>query len=81
MGILSEKIDGTIINVTIKSSNIKTASYDTESKTLTVTFNTSMIYEYYDVPWKIFTKFRSSPSQGKYFNANIKTNYKFKKVS
>jgi len=80
MGIISEKIDGTIISVEVKSSNIKSAVYDTESKTLTVTFSTNMVYEYYDVPWNIFTKFRTAPSQGKYFNTNIKTNYKFKKV-
>jgi len=81
MGILSEKIDGTIINVVVKSSNIKTAMYDTENKILTITFNTGMVYEYYDVPWEIFTKFRSSQSQGKYFNTEIRTKYKFKKVS
>lgn len=81
MGIISEKIDGTIINVVVKSSNIQAATYDTESKTLTVTFNTNMIYDYYDVPWEIFTKFRTASSQGKYFNTNIKPNYKFKKVS
>jgi hypothetical protein len=80
MGIISERIDGKIINVDVKSSNIKFASYDTETKTLTITFNTNQKYEYYDVPWKIFTRFRSESSQGKYFTQNIKSKYKFKKV-
>lgn len=79
MGIISEQIKGKMINVDIKSSNLKSTSYDTESKTLTVTFNNQSIYEYYDVPWEIFTKFRMSESQGKYFNTEISKTYKFKK--
>jgi len=80
MGIISEKIEGKIIKVVINSSNLKTASYDTESKTLTITFVNKNIYEYYEVPWEIFTKFRMAESQGKYFVANIKDKYKFKKI-
>lgn len=79
MSITSEKIEGTVITVTINSSNLKVASYDTETKTLTTTFNNGSIYDYYEVPWDIFTKLRSAESQGKYFTANIKEKYKFKK--
>jgi len=80
MGIISEQISGTTINVDVKSSNLKSASYNTESKNLTVSFNNGSIYEYYDVPWVIFTKFRMSESQGKYFNTNISRTYKYKKI-
>lgn len=80
MGIISEQISGTTINVDIKSSNLKSASYNTESKILTVTFNNGSIYEYYDVPWTIFTKFRMSESQGKHFNTSISKSYKYKKI-
>ena len=71
MAILSEKIEGKEIMVEINSSNLKKASYNTESKLLTVTFNNGSIYEYNKVPWSKFTKFRLSESQGKYFNENI----------
>jgi hypothetical protein len=80
MGIISEQISGTTISVDIKSSNLKTAVYETGSKTLTVTFNNGSIYEYYEVPWTIFTKLRMSESQGKFFNTNISRTYKYKKV-
>jgi hypothetical protein len=80
MGIISEQISGKTINVDVKSSNLKSASYDTESKILTVAFNNGSIYEYYDVPWTIFTKLRMSESQGKYFNTNISRSYKYKKL-
>ena len=81
MAIISETINGQEINVTFKSSNLKSASYNTESKILTITFNSGGIYEYYDVSWENFTKFRMSPSHGKYFSSNINGKYKFKKVS
>jgi hypothetical protein len=81
MGIITEKIEGTIINVDIKSSNLKSASYNTETKNLTITFNNGSIYEYYDFPWEIFTKFRMSESQGKFFSTSINGKYKYKKIN
>jgi hypothetical protein len=80
MAILKEQISGKTINVEIRSSNLKSASYDTESKILTVTFNNGSIYEYYELPWEVFTKFRMSDSQGKFFNAEISKKYKYKKL-
>jgi hypothetical protein len=80
MGIISEQISGTTINVDVKSSNLKSALYNTESKILRITFNNSSIYEYYEVPWTTFTKFRMSESQGKFFNTEISRTYKYKKL-
>ena len=80
MGIISEKIEGTLIEVKIQSSNLKEASYNTETETMTVSFNSGGIYEYSKVPWNKFTKFRLAESQGKYFNENISKAYTFKKI-
>ena len=80
MSIISEKIDGKMINVDIQSSNLTNASYDTESSTLTVTFKTGGIYEYEKVPWDVFAKLRVSESQGKFFNNNIAKVYSYKKL-
>ena len=80
MGIISEKIEGKIINVSIKSTNLNNAVYDTESQDLTITFNNGGIYLYNKVPWDVFTKFRMSDSQGKFFNSNIAKTYKYTKV-
>lgn len=79
MGIVSEKIDGKLITVTIQSSNLKETSYNTETEDLTVIFNNGSIYEYNKVPWSQFTKFRLAESQGKYFNENIAKTYKYTK--
>ena len=81
MAIISEKIEGTKISITINSTNLKSAEFDTENETLTVTFNSGGIYEYNKVPWKVFTKFRMAPSQGKFFNDTIAKNYVYKKLN
>lgn len=81
MGIISEKIDGKIIEVSVQSSNLKSASYNTESEDLTITFNNGSIYVYNKVPWTKFTKFRMAESQGKYFNENIAKSHKYQRQS
>jgi hypothetical protein len=80
MAILSESIKGNLIEVTINSSNLKSATYNTENEDLVITFNNGAIYEYNKVPWNKFTKFRLAESQGKYFNENIGKVYKYKKI-
>lgn len=80
MAIITEQISGTTIYVEIKSSNLKSATYHTDAKTLSVTFQNGSIYEYYDVPWEVFTKLRRSESQGKFLNTHINKEYKYKKV-
>ena len=80
MSIISEQIIGKVINVEINSTNLKSASYNTENKTLTVSFKNGSIYEYYEFPWEIFTKFRMSDSQGKFFSSQINGKYKYKKI-
>lgn len=80
MAIISEKIDGVMIDVVVNSTNIKSAKYNTESKNLLVEFNNGSLYQYNDVPWDKFTKFRMSDSQGKYFSTNISKSYSYKKI-
>jgi hypothetical protein len=80
MGIITEKIEGKMIEVEIKSTNLKNTKYDTELKSLVVEFNNGTIYEYENVPWEIFTKFRMAESQGSFFSKNIARVFKYKKV-
>jgi hypothetical protein len=80
MSILKEEIKGTKIINEIKSSNIKKTEYDTETKKLVVEFNNGFKYEYDDVPHQIYTKFRMSESQGKFFTTDISKAYKYKKL-
>ena len=80
MSIKKEKISGKMIDVQIKSSSLKYASYDCLNESMTVTFNSGASYKYAEVPLSIFTKFRMSKSQGQYFNKHISPNFMYKKV-
>jgi aspartokinase-like uncharacterized kinase len=80
MAITREEIKGTKIINEIKSSNIKKTEYDTETKKLVVEFNNNLKYEYDEVPHQIYTKFRKSESQGKFFTTEIAKNFKYKKL-
>jgi hypothetical protein len=80
MAILKEEIKGTKIINEIQSSNIKKTEYDTETKKLLVTFNNGLLYEYDEVPHQLYTQFRMSESQGKFFTSKIAKSYKYKKI-
>ncbi len=80
MAILKEEIIGTKIINEIQSSNIKKTEYDTETKKLLVTFNNGALYEYDEVPHQLYTQFRMTESQGKFFSTKISKNYKYKKI-
>jgi hypothetical protein len=80
MGIIKEEIIGTKIKNEIKSSNIKSTVYDTETKDLVVEFNNGAKYQYDNVPHQVYTKFRLAESQGKFFTTDIAKKYSYKKV-
>lgn len=80
MAIKKEKIEGKKIIVEIESSNLKSAEYYTDEEKLLVEFNNGSKYEYEKVPWSIFTKMRTSKSQGSFFAKNISRAYKYNKL-
>jgi len=80
MAILKETINGTKIINEIQSSNIQRTEYDTQSKDLIVVFNNGLTYSYENVPHQLYTQFRLSESQGKFFNSKIAKTFKYKKL-
>ena len=80
MAITKETISGTKIINEIKSSNIKKTEYDTESKLMICELNNGLKYEYKDIPHAVYTKFRMSESQGKFFTTDISKKYQYKKL-
>jgi aspartokinase-like uncharacterized kinase len=80
MGIIKEEIIGTKIINEIQSSNLKKTEYDTETKKMLVEFNSGAKYEYIEVPHQVYTQFRLSESQGKFFNSKISKTYKYRKI-
>jgi len=80
MAITKEQILGTKILNEIESSNIVRTEYDTLTKKMIAEFKNGVKYEYEDVPHQKYTEFRSSQSQGNFFNKNISKTYKYTKL-
>ena len=80
MAILKEEIKGTKIYNEIQSTNLVKTEYYTETQIMIAEFKNGTRYEYHEVPHNVYTKFRLSESQGKFFNSDISKKYKFKKI-
>lgn len=65
----------------LDSSFIIKASWYEDGNILMITFNTGSIWNYYDVPFEVYSGFIKAHSYGKYFNSNIRNVYKSDRVS
>jgi hypothetical protein len=63
-----------------QSSNIRGASYDSETLTLRIDFQHGGTYEYKQVPEDVVNEFSLAESAGKYLHAYIKGSYEHSKV-
>jgi aspartokinase-like uncharacterized kinase len=81
MGIKKETISGTKIINEIDSSNLSKTEYDTETKKLIVEFKSGLKYEYDEIPHQLYTQFRMSESQGKFFSSKISKTFKYRKLT
>ena len=65
----------------ISSSNLEALTYDGDSEELIIEFKDGGRYAYDKVPKKIIEAFLEDQSKGKFFHANIKSKYDYKKIS
>jgi hypothetical protein len=64
----------------VQSSNIVKTEFDTETKSMIVEFKNGTRYQYENVPHEVYTRFRMTESQGKFFSSDISKKYKFTKL-
>jgi hypothetical protein len=64
----------------VVSSNVASIGYDEVSQTLEVEFLNGGVYQYFDVPKRIYQDFMSAESHGQYLAKNIKGYYRYSKV-
>lgn len=55
--------------------------YDAETETLTVRYQTGKVYQYLDVPEKVYRDMRSTLYKGYFLNREIKGHYTFTDVT
>ena len=65
----------------VKSSNVKSVGYDTESKKLRVEFSNGTMYEYTDVAPHVHAEMLSAESAGSYFAKNVRGKYGVEKLT
>lgn len=63
----------------MESSLIRSAGYDEASKTLEVEFTSGGVYEYYNVPLQAYKELLAAASHGRYFLANIRDVYPYRR--
>lgn len=64
----------------VQSSNIASIGYDSESQILEIEFLNGGVYQYFDVPERVYEGLIAADSHGKYLAANIKGTYRYSKV-
>ena len=65
----------------VRSRDIAIVGYDSKTSTLEVTFRNGGVYHYFGVPAEVYKTLMTAPSQGTYFNQDIKEKYPYRKVS
>ena len=62
------------------SSVVTAIKYDPETYTLRVIYVSGSVYDYKEVPEKVYKEMKEAFSKGEYLNKHIKPKYKFEKV-
>jgi hypothetical protein len=64
----------------VQSSELKSIGYDVSALLLAAEFRSGEVYQYFDVPADLVLELLEAESIGRYFNARIRSKFKFKKV-
>jgi len=62
------------------SSNIARFGYDPQEKRLRVIFHSESVYDYHNVPQRIYDGMVTAESKGTYLNTYVKGVYNFQKI-
>ena len=62
------------------SSVVAAIRYDEKTSRLRVIFQSGSIYDYLNVPEKIYDEMKKASSKGEILNKKIKPNYQFEKI-
>jgi len=64
----------------IKSRILRSVGYDDSVKILEIEFQNNLIYQFSDVPPKVFTDLMHSGEPGKYFSEKVRPRFQSKQV-
>ena len=61
----------------VSSSSIASIGYSKTSKTLEIEFHRGAVYQYYDVPQRVYASLIDAPSIGQYYAYHIRDSYEY----
>lgn len=61
----------------VTSSAISSVGYDDRSSVLEVELNSGAVYDYFDVPKKVYRDLLKAPSKGRFFSKRVRDRYPF----
>lgn len=64
----------------VQSSDLLSVGYDQGGSILEIEFKSGDVYQYLNVPGNIYINLMSAASHGRFFNANIKNIYSYRKI-
>lgn len=64
----------------VESSNLASIGYDEDKQILEIEFKHGGIYQYIDVPIRVYEELMDADSHGKYFATNIRNDYEYQKL-
>lgn len=67
--------------ILVSSSDLQRVGYDAASKTLYIRFHSGGVYSYASVPPAVYNDLLAAPSKGKYFHANIRPFFSYRRLS
>jgi PIN like domain/KTSC domain len=73
--------DSATKRIEVESNYLRSIGYDSLSQILEIEMRRGEVYQYLDVPTEIYAELMNAPSHGRYFNANIKETYSYRKLS
>jgi hypothetical protein len=59
----------------VESTTMRSVGYETSDKILEIEFQSGMVYQYLDVPRKVYEDLIGAESKGQYFNGEIRDAY------
>ena len=80
MDLIGKILYEAFITKRVKSSNIHKISYDRDDEILRLTFHSGAVYEYYDVPKKVYAQLMKVKSKGKFCHRNIYWDYHYERI-
>jgi KTSC domain len=64
----------------VQSSELRWVGYEESSRVLETEFHSGEIYRYFGVPARLVLELLEAESIGRFFNAHIRSKFKFEKV-